>query len=272
MFHTFFLLNENNRPNIQKLTYQLLQQRRLERSTNSKNLNCDTEQIGPPSPPNNDRTCDHQQNYFDYDDNLLSPPEEKPEHYFDDAAPQLQSNNHHSASKSSDFCSIKPIYKHHYYNIPIITQHSTTKIRPNIHLSTPHIFAIEPKLQLSLISACQKNELNAKLASATISLTSNLKTFGNKIKSFLFSSYKSKQKRHYRKEKLSTCYTATSEYVAAGKLHYILSQVRIINFYLFNTQSINIMSKHFKGTMNGCMYPDGRVIWSGKLGKITFTL
>ena len=30
--------------------------------------------------------------------------------------------------------------------------------------------------------------------------------------------------------------------------------------------------KHFTGTMSGCMYPDGRVIWSGKLGKITFTL
>ena len=237
MFHTFFfffLLNENNRPNIQKLTYQLLQQRRLERSTNSKNVNCDTEQIGPPSPPNNDRPCDHQQNYFEYDDSLLSPPsEEKPMHYFDDVTPQLQSNNYHNASKSSDFCSIKPIYKHHYYNIPIIIQHSTTKIRPIIHISTPYIFSIEPKLQLSLISACQKNELNAKLASAAVLLTSNLKAFGNKIKS-LFLSHKSKQKRHYRKETVYTCCTATSEYVAAGKLHYILSQVRIIGFFIFS--------------------------------------
>ncbi|KAI8637225.1 hypothetical protein BD408DRAFT_406591 [Parasitella parasitica] len=66
-----------------------------------------------------------------------------------------------------------------------------------------------------------------------------------------FLSQKYKQKRHHRREKVSTCCTATSEYAAAGKLHYVLSQ-------------------YFQGTMSGCVYPDGRIIWSGKLGPTEF--
>ncbi|CEP11537.1 hypothetical protein [Parasitella parasitica] len=234
-------------PNIQKLTYQLLQQRRSERSTNSKNWSCcDTEQMWLPSPPNHGSPCDEHKYFYNNDENsLLSPPLE-PNRYFD-VAPQAQSNHHHYASKSSDFCSVKPMYKHHYYStIPTVIQHST-KIRPHTHLSTPTILSLEPKL---LHLSCQKNQLHATLAAATVSLASSLKAFGYKMKSFLLP-HKYKQKRHDRREKVSTCCTATSEYVAAGKLHYILSQ-------------------HFKGTMNGCVYPDGRIIWSGKLGPADF--
>ncbi|GAN07689.1 pkinase-domain-containing protein [Mucor ambiguus] len=231
---------QQKEPNIQKLTYQLLQQRRLERSTNST---CDTEQIGPPSPPNNgDTPCDFHRNYFEYNDDsglLLSPPPET-DGYFD-VAPQLQSNNHHHyTSKSSDYCSIKPLFHHQPNKIPIIIQH-TTKIRPLTHTSTPNVLSIiEPKLQ--------QNSLSIFPVSPAISFTTSLKALGNRITSS-FAFQKPKQRSYHRKENASTYCTATSEYVAAGKLHYILSQ-------------------HFQGTMNGCMYPDGRVIWSGKLGPI----
>lgn len=253
-----------HRPNIQKLTYQLLQQRRLERSTNST---CDTEQLGPPSPPNNsDKPCDLHRNYFEYNDDsglLLSPPPETDGCF--DVAPQLQSNNHHHyASKSSDYCSVKPLFHHQFNKIPILTQHAT-KTRPRTHISIPTVFStvIKTKLQHSpLISP-------SPAATTAISLVSNLRALGSRIKSF-FAFQKPKHKSYDRKEKVSTCCTATSEYVAAGKLHYILSQVSI---HIHTTHASRLcialmrILKHFKGTMSGCMYPDGRVVWSGKLGK-----
>ncbi|KAK4518796.1 uncharacterized protein ATC70_009019 [Mucor velutinosus] len=234
---------QQKEPNIQKLTYQLLQQRRLERSTHST---CDTEQMGLPSPPNNgDTPCDFHRNYFEYNDDsdpLLSPPPETNGCF--DGAPQLQSNNHHHyASRSSDYCSIKPLFHHQPTKTPIIIQH-IIKIRPLTHLSTPNVVSIiESKLQQHSLLISPSSP-----ATTVTSLATNLKALENKITSF-FAFEKPKQKLRHRKEKVSTCCTATSEYVAAGKLHYILSQ-------------------HFKGTMSGCIYPDGRVIWSGKLGPI----
>lgn len=235
MFHHsfFFFFTNNNRPNLQKLTYQLLQQRHLERSTNSKNLSCcDTEQIGPPSPPDSTVPCDHQ-TYFDYNDDnhsslLPSPPLED---YKFDVVPQLQSNNHHYASKSSDFCSIKPIYKHHHYhhnttnssnNIPTLIRHLAlaTKNRPNLHLS---LLPIEPKLLIPATVACQNSESDVTCA-ALSSIASNLKAIATSIKSLFF--FHQPNQKATQKEKVSTCCTATSEYVAAGKLHYIISQVR----------------------------------------------
>ncbi|KAL9537083.1 hypothetical protein MBANPS3_012099 [Mucor bainieri] len=236
---------QQKEPNIQKLTYQLLQQRRLERSTNSTR---DTEQIGPPSPPNNgDTPRDLHRNYFECNDDsglLLSPPPET-DGYFD-VAPQLQSNNHHHyASKPSDVCSIKPLFHRQLNKIPITIQHATKISRPITHISTPNVLSIiEPKLQ----QHCSLLIPPLSPATAAISLATSFRALGSRIASF-FAFQKPKQQSHCRKEKVSTCCAATSEYVAAGKLHYILSQ-------------------HFQGTMNGCMYPDGRVIWSGKLGPI----
>lgn len=226
-----------HRPNIQKLTYQLLQQRRLERSTNST---CDTEQIGPPSPPNNgDTPCDLHRNYFEYNDDsgiLLSPPPETDGYL--DVAPQLQSNNHHHyTSKSSDYCSIKPLFHHQPNKIPTIIQH-VTKTRPLTHISTPNVLSIiEPKLQQhSLLIP------SSPPVTAAISLAASLKALSGRIRSF-FAFQKPKQQSHYRKEKVSACCSATSEYVAAGKLHYILSQVSIYSTCHCPVQPTHTQSK-----------------------------
>ncbi|GAA5804623.1 hypothetical protein HPULCUR_010125 [Helicostylum pulchrum] len=54
-------------------------------------------------------------------------------------------------------------------------------------------------------------------------------------------------KRVVRQEFAIQC-TAQSEFIAAGKLNYILSD----------------------GKLNGCMYPDGKILWSGEIDKASF--
>ncbi|GAA5810641.1 hypothetical protein MFLAVUS_004064 [Mucor flavus] len=54
-------------------------------------------------------------------------------------------------------------------------------------------------------------------------------------------------KRVVRQEFAIQC-MAKSEFIAAGKLNYILSD----------------------GKLNGCMYPDGKILWSGEIDKTSF--
>lgn len=55
------------------------------------------------------------------------------------------------------------------------------------------------------------------------------------------------KKQQYRKE-ITLRVVANTEYTAAGKLHYILSE-------------------RFQGALTGCMYPDGKIVWIGRIGN-----
>jgi hypothetical protein len=165
-FTTFFFANFKKRPNVQKLTYQLLHQRqkryldRLERSTRSMS---DTEQI--------------MTDFYGYDDGLLSPP---PEKHWTYQTPKLITNIH----------KCKPVLLH------------TSRL--------DHSYTVKYHLASNQRTPLIPTAFN-RLAVYT--------------KKFFTSLFKSTASSRSSNDTVAFYCPAKSEFSAAGKLHYILSEV-----------------------------------------------
>ncbi|KAI8991854.1 kinase-like domain-containing protein [Mycotypha africana] len=222
-----------------------------------------------------------------------------------DVLPQLQSNHnthHNNNSKRAmlmmmmnDCCTVQPplsivqqLIKHHY-SVPALIQSLSPKnpsLQHTTYLTTTSTRAssFEDGHTTSgnlLLTALFNNSTNTrdfeKTTTPTLSTLryfkrcmlhhkSSLTNYFMSVSSSssrlakLISTFTTTSDRYFGKKKnkrrntsshnkeLSIQYPAKTEYVAAGKLHYILSE-------------------HLKGDMSGCMYPDGKILWSGRIGK-----
>lgn len=168
-------------PNIQKLTYQLLQQRQnryLERSTRSMKIKCETEQI---------TTGDDLLPFYCYDDSLLSPPPEKERFYYQ--TPALITNLYN--------------YKHD------LILHAS-------HLD--HTFS-NNNTEKTLKHHIASNQ-HSLLTRTTSKILAYCKMFFDSI----FNPASSRLRKNT--DTISFYCPAKSEFTAAGKLHYILSEVK----------------------------------------------
>lgn len=183
---------------MQKLTYQLLQQRqkrhwdRLERSTYSMKSNCDTEQIRPD---------DDLVPFYDYDDGLLSPPPEK--------EGQVLFRAYQTPALIKRLHSFNPMMLLHVSHLDHIYLNNIRGEKPWKHRPTSH-------QHVSLIPT-----------SLVTSALTRIRTYTLKTCKGLFKSiFKPASLPPKNNDTVSFYCSAKSEFTAAGKLHYILSEVK----------------------------------------------
>ncbi|KAI9483278.1 MAG: kinase-like domain-containing protein [Benjaminiella poitrasii] len=232
-------------PNIQKLTYYLLQQKRQKRDSHSNKdlVYSDTKQM----------VAQQSITLFEDDDSCAS--------YFTLAvlSPQIESNTKHHQHMKRDKDYRKKHISFQHLHKPLILKNISHKLDNTTYATCLHVVSshhtAKSLMLLPFFPHHRKHNVNwsttvtlaAKLLRQhTNYLTSMVTKVYNKCLS-LFGSVSKKQKMttHHYEERMISCF-AKSESMAAGKLHFILSE-------------------HFQGYVNGYMYSDGKVIWYGKL-------
>ncbi|KAI7907960.1 kinase-like domain-containing protein [Cokeromyces recurvatus] len=222
-------------PNVQKLTYYLLQQtQRKKKKEESTYFTSDNKQKMVKQPPNT-ITADKSPTLQLLEPNII----------------------HRHQSKS--YLKHILIYPQEQHNRPIaikalVNQKLNTIHTTCLHALSPHtiITTSSPNLlpQGLLSFMPHHNNLTTSLVTKlvrrhTAYLTSITTKLVNTCTSLFGSRKRKGVSKNYCEEKTISC-IAESQNMAAGKLHYILSE-------------------HFQGYVNGYMYSNGKIIWYGKL-------
>ncbi|KAI9353113.1 kinase-like domain-containing protein [Pilaira anomala] len=272
-------LKEKN-PNLQKLTYQLLQQRLkrqldlVERSTESieklKSV-CNTVELNSPSSCSNQvETCDKQIE-DDYNkssfylkqvhNNTCSPifylPQTEPNRRPNTNKPTTLNTAISACIKLYPTCTPLPSINNrlvHSKKLP--TTHITYLLSyyssNQTYISSPA--STNTLLQNHCISTATSNTQNSLPSHHQSSIKRFIQNKYNIFLSAFFNTKKTTKNRSQptmiRQEFTIRC-NAKSEFIAAGKLNHILSD-------------------HFQGKLDGCMFPDGKILWSGEIEKTCF--